>query len=170
MTLNAQEILNSVPAFVESVVSEARDLGVNVESFEIDHFCFRVETFAQYETYKNLFEAVGVLLTEAPISGRPIATYKLKQPVLWKNKKIPLVEIPAPKEGVHYPLGLEHLECVVSDPLSVFIQRYPGLNFDLRAMKKAMNPEIALNLPSGKSVKFHNQSLEAVIELEKKLG
>lgn len=163
-------ILKEVPAFVESILSEAAALGLDLKKFQIDHFCFRVETSEQYSFYKEKFSKEAELLSEAEIAGRPIATYKLKTPVSVVGQQISCIEIPSPKEGAFYPLGLEHIECVVPEPLTVFIQRYPTLKFDQRAIKKPLNAEIALRLPSGKSVKFHNQSLETVIEIEKKLG
>lgn len=166
----ANSILKEVPAFVESVVAEAASLGLNLKQYPIDHFCFRVESSEQYSHYKKLFAAEGELLSEAQIAGRPIATFKLKEAVEVLGQKIYCVEIPSPKEGAPYALGLEHIECVVEEALTVFAQRFPALKFDTRGMKKPINAELALKLPSGKSVKFHNQSLETVIEIEKKLG
>lgn len=163
-------ILASVPDFIEGIVEEVLNMGIDIRSYPMDHFCFRVETQEQYNVYKEAFSAYGQLISEAVIGGRPIATFRLKDPVrILGNKFIACVEVPSPKEGVSYPLGLEHVECVIPDALSVFIQRFPQLKFDERALKKPINPEIALKLPSGKSVKFHNQSLEQVIEIEKKL-
>jgi len=163
-------VLASVPDFIEGIVEETLNMGIDIRSYPMDHFCFRVETQEQYLIYKDAFSAYGLLISEAVIGGRPIATYRLKTPIhILDNKHIACVEIPSPKEGVPYSLGLEHVECVVPEALSVFIQRFPQLKFDIRALKKPINPEIALKLPSGKSVKFHNQSLEQVIEIEKKL-
>lgn len=164
-------ILASVPSFIESIVEEALNLGLDIRNYHLDHFCLRVESIEQYESYKGEFSCHGKLISEAIISGRPIATFKLHQPIHYLDKRmIDCIEIPSPKEGVPYPLGLEHVECVVPEALTVFIQRFPQLRFDLRAMKKPINPEVALKLPSGKSVKFHNQSLEQVIEIENKFS
>lgn len=164
-----KNILESVPAFIVAVHDETREAGLDLSNFEIDHFCFRVESLSQYDHYKKEMKVFGNLLSEAKINGRPIATFKLNQPIKFLDKEVSCLEIPSPKEGAPYPLGLEHLECVVEEPLSVFIQRYPLLSFDTRAIKKPINAEIALKLPSGKSVKFHNQSLESVIAIENKL-
>lgn len=171
MKAEAAKILASVPAFIESIVEESLNIGIDIRTYSMDHFCFRVETQEQYDSYKAAFNAHGKLISEAHISGRPIATFKLTQGIrILENRMIDCIEIPAPKEGTPYPLGLEHVECVVPEALTVFIQRFPHLKFDLRAMKKPINPEVALKLPSGKSVKFHNQSLEQVIEIENKVS
>jgi predicted metalloenzyme YecM len=170
MSSSASDILKSAPQFIQSVIDEAKSIGVDLDAFQMDHFCFRVENEDQYDHYKKEFAQFGILLSEAQVNGRPIATYKLHEPVTVGEKRIPCIEIPSPKTGSAYPLGLEHVECVVAEPLSRFIQRFPLMKFDIRAMKKALNPEVALKLPSGKSVKFHNLPLENVIELEKKMG
>jgi len=169
MGLKLEKFLEYAPIFVAETVKEVFELGMELGPFEIDHICFRVETLAQYENYKKEFAQVGALLSEALINGRPIATYKLHRPIELGPKRIPCVEIPAPKEGSPYSLGFEHIECVVPEALTRFIQKYPQLKFDARAIKNPINPEISLKVPSGKTVKFHNQSLEAVIAIEKKL-
>ncbi|MEZ4813921.1 MAG: VOC family protein [Bdellovibrionota bacterium] len=170
MKIQAVDVLVMAPSFIEEVMEESRNVGVDLSPFVIDHFCFRVETQEQYSFYKKDFDSLGKLLSEAIISGRPISTYKLNKPLQVFNKIVPCIEIPAPKDGAPYPLGLEHIECVVPEPLTVFMQRFPQLKFNLGALKNPINPEIALKLPSGRSVKFHNQTLEQVIEIEKKLG
>ncbi len=165
-----QDYMATVPAFVKAIQNEAMQLGLNLGPFEMDHFCLRVENTEQYVFYKSEAEYVGVLLSEAIIGGRPIASYKLNDEIVIGAKRISCMEIPSPKEGAPYALGLEHVECVIAEALTIFIQRYPHLKFDTRALKKPINPEITLKLASGKTVKFHNQSLEQVIEIEKKLG
>jgi len=165
--MDARTYLREAPAFVERTVREAAAVGLDLDGLEIDHLCLRVETVAQYLDYKFQFDGLGQLLSEAIVNGRPIATYKLYEPVRALGQSIHCVEIPSPKVGAPYPLGLEHLECVVREPLPAFMRKHAHLNFDTRAIGKSLNAEIALRLPSGTSVKFHNQSLERVIEIEK---
>lgn len=163
---SAKELLETSGAFLKCVFDESRDLGLNLEAFEWDHLCLRVETWEQYLEQRDLFSEVGVLLSEALIGGRPISTYKLNAPIVFLNHQIPCVEIPAPKENASYAFGWEHVECVMDEDLEAFSLRYPELNFDKRALRKSLNPELVWKLPSGLSVKFHRQSLEEVIKIE----
>ncbi|HVJ63784.1 MAG TPA: VOC family protein [Bdellovibrionota bacterium] len=167
--MDARDYLQEAPAFVERTVREAASVGLDLSELEIDHLCLRVETEAQYRHYCAQFSELGKLLSEALVNGRPIATYKLNEPVRTLGREIHCLEIPSPKAGAPYTLGFEHLECVVKIPLESFISAHDGLDFDARAINKALNAEIALRLPSGSSVKFHNQSLERVIEIEKQM-
>lgn len=164
---NPELIIAKIPAFVRETEEEAKEFGMNISSFEIDHVCCRCETLEQYKVLRKSFLTVGKLLSEAIISGRPISTFKLANAIEIGKRRIDLVEIPAPKADAHYHFGLEHIECVIPHKLSEFVAAYPDFNFDLRGANKSLNPEIALTLPSGKTVKFHNMRLDRVIELEK---
>lgn len=100
------------------------------------------------------------------IAGRPIATYKLHEPIIYRKREIPCVEIPAPKVGSPYPSGWEHAEFVIEGTLEDFMSRYPHIRWKTDSIHKPINPEIA-RIYGGFSVKFHTHDLEYVImELE----
>ena len=162
----AKALLEAAKEFLTRVYHESHDLGLNLDPFEWDHICLRVENWDQYKEQKEAFSQVGLLLSEALVGGRPIATYKLREPLSFLRHRIPCVEIPAPKAGSSYAFGWEHVECVVEEDLEAFAARHTELIFDKRALKKSLNPELVWKLPSGLSVKFHRQSLEEVIKIE----
>ncbi len=108
----------------------------------------------------------GMLLAESIISERPIATFKLHRPIVFQEKEILLFELPAPKPGSPYPEGYEHIEVVIDTTLESWMDQYPHLPFDTNGLKKPVNRDIKLKLPTG-TVKFHEQSLEEVIAMEK---
>lgn len=132
-----------------------------------DHLCYRVETEEAYQQKKNQLSELATLLHEAIIGGRLVATYKLKQPVAFGDRRIPCIELPAPKPGSPYPAGLEHIELVIKESFESFMARNAHLSFDTKAMAKGINPDIQLSIPPGYSVKFHHMPLEEVVEMEK---
>ena len=137
----------------------------------MDHICYRTSTQQEYQELKRELEAMGDLLIESEIGGRLIANYKLKTkiPILLKNStmiNIQVIEIPAPKAGRAYASGLEHVEFVVPD-LVTLQREYPELSWDVSGLKKEFNADLRLQL-DGVSVKFHTSSLESVITEEKK--
>ena len=104
---------------------------------------------------------------EKIISGRPICTYKLRNPLVYEARKISVLELPAPKDGSPYQEGFEHVEFVIEESFEAFMQRYPHISFDTKALSKAINPDIGIDY-DGVRVKFHEQSLEYVVRyLEK---
>ncbi|MEI8028008.1 MAG: VOC family protein [Pseudomonadota bacterium] len=156
-----------VNAFVEPIFKELVELDLLKEISEVDHVCYRVPDVASYEEFKRAFSPLGLLLSEAFINGRPIACYKLHTPIKTSiGLEIGVVELPAPREGVAYPEGFEHIEIVTGADLQVLLKRYPTLSFNLQNYSAASNREVSLKLKSG-VVKFHERSLEEVILEEK---
>ncbi|KAJ3177800.1 hypothetical protein HDU87_004322 [Geranomyces variabilis] len=97
------------------------------------------------------------------------------QGTFFVERVIDVVELPAPKPGRLYPSGLEHVEVVVDDmSLEDFAARHPDVKFDWSGMKKPLNRDLRVDFRQGGgvetggfSVKFHEQTLEKVIEMEK---
>ena len=154
-------------SMLDTVIPHLESDGIDVSELFLDHVCYRVETLEEYREMKEQFSQIGKILKEEKMIGwRPIATYKLDIPIEYKWRKIPCVEIPAPKEWSPYPTWWEHAEFVVDMPLLDWIEKYSHLAWKTDGMHKAINPEVAINYWNY-SVKFHNHPLEYVImELE----
>lgn len=164
--ISVKEVLEQIPAFVKHIEFELKGLGIDVKAYPVDHVCFRVKTWAEYEKYKIEFSKVGKLLSEAQIGGRPIATYQFHQAIKAGDRLIPCIELPAPKAGKEYPTALEHCEFVISQSFVSFAAVNSGLAWDWAGSKKVFNPELGLQLAPGLAVKFHHMSLMEVIRLE----
>lgn len=136
---------------------------------QIDHGCYRVADLATYHSYKTHLEKLGTLLSEAKINGRPIASYKFHQSV-WVSQQfsIDLIELPAPRGDAAYSEGFEHIEVVTSMTLERFIAKYPQIAFNKKNLNAKVNRDITLKFSQG-LVKFHERSLEAIIEDENKM-
>jgi predicted metalloenzyme YecM/phosphoglycolate phosphatase-like HAD superfamily hydrolase len=161
-----QALAASVSAFVEPLITQLAAHGLMSATSSIDHVCYRVATLERYEKLKAEFAHVADLLSEAYINGRPIATYRLRTPItLASGGSIDVVELPAPKPGVAYAEGFEHIEAVTREPLPEFIQRFPALRFATHNLAAPINRDVTLRLDGG-LVKFHEQSLADVIAVE----
>ena len=73
------------------------------------------------------------------------------------------------KESSPYKRGLEHVEFVIDKDFNSFIQLYPHVNFDVKAISKENNPDISIQFEDGIAVKFHHSPLDVVIENEIKV-
>lgn len=139
----------------------------------LDHICYRVESISRYEHLRDELLGEGnELLVESPINGRRISTFRLREPFLFRRRSIDLLELPEPKPGSPYPEGYEHVEFVTDQPLTNFADWLqeevgrPAAGLDTSGVNKARNPDLRLRLPSGYSVKFHEQALDQVIAEE----
>lgn len=158
-----EKVLGNTSVFLEKVFSALAADGINVSNYELDHICYRVETKARYEELKTILGDYGELLTEAIIAGRPISTYKLNEPLVYKNIKISCIELPSPKQGSFFPEGFEHVEFVIDLSFQEFIKKYPRIKFDTSSSSKEINPDI-IRKYGDFSVKFHHNTLEYIIE------
>ena len=162
-----QDVLGDYNHFLEHIFTMFDELDLMVKIEQVDHLCYRVKTHADYEAKKIEFNEIGELLIESMVNGRNICTYKLHTPIVFKDKTIPLIELPAPKNSHSYNNGLEHLEFVTKEPLQKIVDRHPHLMFETFGINKKINADITLKL-GDYCIRFHNQSLEDVIKLEKR--
>jgi predicted metalloenzyme YecM len=166
-------ILEQIPDFVDKLLAEIKKCNIDISNYEMDHVCYRVETAAEYRTHFEHLSALGELLVESPIGGRPIATFKLHKGIALPkyNRTVFLIELPMPKPSTFYKSGWEHAEFVVPEDLNDFANRYPAIQWNRGGMKKEFNRDICIDLDKSVdnrlTVKFHNLSLETVIEIEK---
>ncbi len=167
MSKTLADIIGDPIVFLDELFKRLDDIELDVEKYELDHICYRVESFDEYKIKKNELEALGDLLIESTVNGRLISTFKLHSPIVFKNRNIYLVELPAPKAQHSYKRGLEHAEFVSKEPLQKIMARYPQYAFEAFGIHKKINPDITLKLGDF-CIRFHNQSLFDVIKEEKK--
>ena len=155
-------LLGSPNTFLDNLFQYLSKKKITVSNYELDHICYRVATEERYQTLKKALSNLGELLTESQIAGRAIASIKLNEPLMYKNRKIEVIELPAPKKGSFYKEGFEHVEFVIDVPFVDFMAAHPHLNFVTKDLKKSVNPGITLK-ETDFSVKFHHHTLEYVI-------
>lgn len=162
-------VLDGYESFVKDINVELEMMGIESHDLAmLDHLCYRVETDTRY---RDLFETIGkaaLMIGEAEVGGRPIATFEFEEPLQADGWRIPYLELPAPKEGSPYREGLEHAEFVVIGSVEKFATRHQELNFDRKGMGKILNPELVLKTDK-LSVKFHEQPIGAVVRIEQRL-
>ena len=111
---------------------------------------------------------VGKSLGETQVNGRSIIVFRLHNPVYHGHWRVDAIELPAPKEGVKTRDGLEHVEFVLFDDIEHFLKKYSHKQFELRAARRGINPEVGFKLQTY-GVKFHLLNLPTVLYLQNKL-
>lgn len=165
-----EDILGDYRIFLTKILSRVVVEGFNMADFvQIDHMCYRTISKENYNQKKAQLTSIATLLGETKVNGRPISTFRLKQPVIHDSWRIDAIELPAPKEGSKYAEGLEHVEFVIYDDIPTFLKKYKDKPFETRSADRGINPEISLKLDE-LSVGFHLLSLPTVLYLENKLG
>ena len=158
-----EKLLESPHPFLNRVFSSLDEDDIDISSYELDHICYRVETNERYDELREKLLEVGILLTEAQIGGRAISSFKLDKPIIYRNREICCVELPAPKPKRSYVEGYEHVEFVIDVSFEEFMAAHPKISFDMGASTKEINPDITIDY-DGFVVKFHHNTLEYVIK------
>jgi len=161
-----EKVIGDYNKFLENIFKNLEEFKIDVSTYELDHICYRVATLEEYHEKKGQLSEFGCLLVESEINSRNISTFKFYEPVIYLDREIFLIELPSPKRNINYPTGLEHVEFVTETDLRDFIAAFPAIDFDISNIIKPVNPEVRIAFPDGTSVKFHNESLEKVIEKE----
>ena len=160
-------MLDLAPAFLDQLFRLIDRFEIDYSSYTIDHICFRTASVDEYQRLKESLSAVHELLIESPVGGWRIATYRLAQPIKYKEWSIPLLELPEPKAGSQYQSGFEHIEFVIEKSFEELSSQYSSLTFDYKGTHKRINPELRLKLDQNYCIKFHHLPLDKVIEIEK---
>jgi predicted metalloenzyme YecM len=159
------DVIGDYKKFLDDVYANINGLGINVSDFPIDHIAYRTKTKERYEAIRNELNNFGTILSEIIIRERPVAIFKLNDPLDYKEMKISFFEILAPAQGdTFYVEGLEHAEFVVNIPLSEMINQYPSIDFILN--DNEINPELILRFPIQANAKFHEKPIDEVIKLQ----
>ncbi len=165
-----KEIIGDYEAFIGGIGKGLVAAGIDrSELAMMDHICYRVDTLERYDELLSILSDTAILLGEAIVSGRKIATFELREYIEFDGWTVPYLELPQPKDGSPYPEGLEHAELVVIGGLDRFAERHSDLAFDAKGMIKEVNPELGLKTDL-LSVKFHEQPLGAVVRIEQRLS
>lgn len=152
--------------FLGKVFDGLKKKKINVSNFELDHLCYRVDSFAGYRREKEKLSKLGAKLIESVVGGRKISTFELFKPLVFNDRKIKIIELPEPKENNKYREGFEHGEFVIDLSFQNFSKLYSYISFDWSGTFKKLNPELRLKLGDNLSVKFHHLPLTKVIEIE----
>jgi uncharacterized protein len=161
------DLLGSPQPFLNGVIEAANEHGVSISKLECDHICYRVAKLGRYELLRDqIATECGTLVWESMVAGRPIAIFKLHNPVPFLGGQITCLELPAHKRGSDYENGWEHVEFVTGEPLKNFMLRYPKTAFGTKAISKAHSAEIDILGAKGPRIKFHERGILDVIAAE----
>lgn len=164
--MNNQQLQEQAKEFLHRVFQHINREKIDLKNWEIDHLCYRTSSQENYLNIKKKFEKLGHLLTESQVNGRPIATYKLHIPIVFKKWTINLIEVPAPKLAKYTEEGFEHFEVVIDESFIEIEGRYPNIIFNKKGTNKDLNPELEIEFQDC-AIKFHHNSLERIIQIEK---
>jgi predicted metalloenzyme YecM len=165
MIIEGDLLLNRYEIFLDEIFLGLQKIKVDVDNFELDHICYRVDSIERYDSLAQKLKRKHTLLAESNVNGRPISNFLLNRPIIYKSREISVLEVPSPKKGTNYQEGYEHVEFVIDGDLEDFIKNNPDVDFDLKGFYKPINRDARVSF-GPISVKFHEQTLREIITIE----
>ncbi|KAE9526301.1 VOC family protein [Testudinibacter aquarius] len=99
--------------FQQNIIQLADAIGLERQTWLIDHLAVRVNTQQQGELWLASFLKCGQLLSDNQVNGRPIYLVALSQPLVFAEQSVSVIELPLPKNKIYPQQGWEHIEVVV---------------------------------------------------------
>ncbi len=160
---NITHVIGDYRVFVFDLLERLESRGINFDDYPIDHLCYRVSSISNYREMKNELMDFSQSYAESIHHGRPITKFVPREPLIFDRYLIDLIELPAPKDGIHYNDGLEHFEMVVPE-FDEFKERYKHL-WTRTEDSGPFNQPVCIEFDKG-TVKFHKHSLIEVLRRE----
>jgi predicted metalloenzyme YecM len=152
-------ILKGIEKFISEKLSQLQALNIDVSGLELDHFGYQADSAADYEKLKAESDNLGIPRGESLVNGRRVCHFELNPHIKYQNYELSAFEIIEPKPGQKAKSRLDHIEFVLKEHFSGFLERHSGINWDLSAVNRTEFPKLTYKFPDGTSVKFHQENI-----------
>ncbi len=141
--------------YLDPYFKEIEKAGIDLSRFPLDHLGFSTVSKEHYETTKVKLQTLGKLIREHLVSGRRVAVFRLKTPIIYNEYSIDAIELIEPKKGESPTDGFEHVEFTINLPFMEIVNRYPKLDWDTSSINRPDFPRLKLLLGDGKELKLN---------------
>ena len=100
--------------FVEEMIERCKLIGLDINSFPIDHVCYRAKDIESFNTFLEMFQSISALYTIKSHHGRKFFTFFLKDALDYKNISSYVIEYSEPGGSDTYDNGFQHLELLTN--------------------------------------------------------
>ena len=124
------DLLDNLDPFMDEVFTFLDEAQIDVFNLQIDHSALRFKENESVDKLKEEIEKTSTRLSGAIVNGRVIYIYKLHNPLVYKEYKIPCIELPYPADRHPFTKdGWEHVEFVIPETTpdnleSIFLSKY----------------------------------------------
>lgn len=147
--------------FLDNVFLEIENMGIDVSHFALDHIAYTASTKDEYENLRAEMLQMGELAGEDLVGGRRVGVVHLNKELVYKERRIPGVELIEPTADKPTESRLDHIEFVIPMGCKSLMDLYPHLPWDISSMNRPEYPHLKVK---GLKVKFHELSIFDTIE------
>lgn len=152
--MEAQSIFSDLELFLDEIFKKINNAGISTEFLKIDHVGYQSSTLADLEIRKRELEKEGTKILESIVGDKRVVIFSLRKSIVCRNQTISVVEIVLSLKDPLARSGWEHVEIVPEVELEKFINKYPTVSWDTRAIDRDIYPMLVLKLDDHTRVKF----------------
>lgn len=115
-------IIDAYKSFLDKLLQNIKDKGIDVSNYDLDHIGYQCSSDEDYDRLKPEFEKNSKSVSENIVGGRRVGIFELNSPLTYGDRKIPAIELVAPKENQKCPSSLEHAEFVIDKDFNSFVE------------------------------------------------
>lgn len=168
--MNIVNLIGNYIEFLDIVFDNLVNAKIDVSKYDLDHIAYRAVTLESYQEISNKLLSYAKIVHQKIIRNRPVDIYLLNESLVYKDREVDYFEVLAPAEGDRFKEGLEHCEFVLTDiGLHDFAIKYNHLRLNLDSIDREIGSEVGVLFENGANVKFKNQTMKQIIDLEKRL-
>ncbi|KAB2826589.1 VOC family protein [Aliivibrio finisterrensis] len=186
--LEPQQLINSLPAFMDRIEILLDVLGLDLTGYQADHIALRINDRSVAESAHKAWLLQAEEWSNNEINGRPIIALGFNEVLNINGWSIECLELPYPGEKAYPQQGWEHVEWVIPCDvdsqeafLDYILKTFPTLKGKWDKLA-SLGVKVKQSCPSGDAerianytvafkyqgvcIKLHPHSLKAVIESE----
>lgn len=154
--------------FLDKIFEKIHNIGIDTSNLTLDHVAYQASSPKDYENIKTRWLQKYELAGENIVGGRRVLNIRLDKPFIYKTYQFEFVELIEPKPEQVVPSDWEHIEMTVDCSLEAFMERYPKLDWNTKALNRDDFPMITLKLEDNMQVKFPRNGVLREINKDKK--
>lgn len=148
-------MLNDYKTFLDEFFSLLASSKIDVSLFRLDHIAYYTSSASEYENLLNeLTRDDAKIVDENIVGDRRVALLSLREPLIYEEYRIGLMELIEPLPGESTLSRWEHVELTSGLTLEQIVEKYPDLAWDTSRMDRKEFPMLKLKLSDTIQVKF----------------
>lgn len=156
--------LDNFQPFLDKLMQNIADAGIDISALFMDHIAYQASNDDDYDQLKPDFLEMGIEIKEDMVGGRRVGIFELNQPMIYKDRKIPVIELIAPKADQQVKSAYQHAEFVLPESYQRFMEKYPQIKWNTSSIDQEPYSHLKIDFDDGTTAKFHLLSILDIVK------
>lgn len=156
---NLTACFGNLSQFEQNIQQIAEIARLDLTQFNMDHLAVRMNDVKTAQQWHTLLSTNAQCLKQSEVNGRPIALFKLSQPLEFLGKPISIIELPFPKNKIYPQEGWEHAEIVVPFLANESVEQWVSRLNDQFQFKQNQQLNVKISQPLVENERLPNPTI-----------